>query len=264
MTPRLVSSYFAARTLSLDDLEHAGAQNPYARMARVLEHTAEKHLPGWEISVRRVTPPDLTKHKTASHSHLANTQKMECWADAVHASPDGARLLLIDVDTFIVRPLDDAWSFDFDVAYTVKDGVIPFNSGVVFVRVNARSRAFIEEWRAANRRMLGDRIFHEEWRSKKHDGKHYGGINQASLGYLLHHPELIAECRLLELPCLEWNCEDTSWDRFDPRVTRIVHVKSALRRSIFFTQPAHPKVRILRRLWCVLERQALGSEAATA
>ena len=188
-------------------------------------------------------------------SHVHNTQKMEHWRQVVAGAPDGARVLVMDADTVIMRPLDDVWEQDFDIAYTTKpQEKFPFNSGVIFLRVSDRTRAFVDEWRAENRRMLGDAKHHQVWR------KQYGGINQAALGYMLSKGER-AGVRLLKLPCREWNCEDSSWARFDPATTRIVHVKSGLRRAIFFGVPSpSPGVTALVKTWRALERAALDAE----
>src|SRR5689334_21583703 len=89
MTPHLVAPWF-------------GGAN-YRRMADVLAYTAAIHCPHWQRTIERIAPPKLSKHPSASESHLCNTQKMEAWYQAVAAAPDGACLLLIDADTFITR-----------------------------------------------------------------------------------------------------------------------------------------------------------------
>lgn len=243
MTPRLIAPWFGG--------------TPYRRMAQVLAYTAEIHCHGWDRAIDRITPATLDRHPSASDSHLANTQKMEAWYQAVMASPDGARVLLLDADTFITRPLDDIWDEPFDFAYTVKPSRFPHNSGVVFIRVSPRSRAFVETWRNENLRMLREEAHHQEWRRK------YGGINQASLGYALE-TGLAAAIRILPLPCVEWNCEDSSWANFDPAVTRVVHVKSRLRRAIFmeggFGTPKH--IKRLAAEWRGLEARRLTQAAA--
>jgi hypothetical protein len=243
MMPQLRACYF-------------GQDGPFHRMAHVLAYSAYQHCPTWDIEVRHISPrPLVSALGIASHVH--NTQKMEYWADAVAAAPDGACLLLIDADTVILQPLDDIWHQPFDVAYTTKQSRFPFNSGVVLVRVSPASRRFIETWRGENLRMLGDRLHHQEWR------KRYGGINQASLGYALEH-QLTKHLRLLELPCVEWNCEDSAWRDFSPTRTRIVHVKSALRRAIFQMTVTDEAVRPLIKLWQDLEAKTVSQKSRVA
>lgn len=54
--------------------------------------------------------------------------------------------------------------------------------------------------------------------------------------------------------------EDSAWESFDPRKTRIVHVKSALRRAIFDGKAedmARPGVQRLVEVWKGLEAQCM-------
>lgn len=246
MKPILEACYFGA-----------DPDQVWARMVRVLRFTAETYCPNWVIHVHQIQPEPM-RSALGIQSHVHNTQKMEHWYRVVTGAPDGARLLLLDADMMILRPLDDVWDRDFDLAYTVKPQErFPFNSGVVFLRVSDRTRAFVAEWRRENRRMLGDSRHHQVWR------KQYGGINQAALGYMLSLGER-AGVKLLKLQCREWNCEDSSWAAFDRGVTRIVHIKSGLRRAIFFGSPL-PRAGVaeLVKAWRQLERAALEADTQT-
>jgi hypothetical protein len=244
-TPRLVAVAFAA----------AHSRDQYARMARVLAASARRHCPDWSIDVafrRAAVPPT---HVDAAYA--ANTAKLAHWADVVVAAAEGDRLLLADADVLVLRPLDDVWARPFDVAYTVRPagGRFPLNAGVVFVRVSDRSRQFVRAWQAENARMLRDRLHHQGWR------RQFGGLNQAALGALLHAGG-VSGCALETLPCAEWNCEDSTWPAFDPAVTRILHVKSLLRRAIFRGAMHGPALRPLVHLWRESERAALLSEVS--
>lgn len=229
----------------------------YERMARVFLATARQHCPDWRINLRQVNVMDLKHHSMAAQSHIANTQKMEEWNAIVQGAADGERILLIDSDTFFVRGISDVWDREFDLAYTVKESRFPFNSGVVFVRVSPLVKAFFAQWAAVNREMLLDARVHSSWRHM------YGGINQAAFGRMLGTDEAKA-IHILGLPCQEWNCEDASWRAFDPAVTRIVHVKSELRRAIFDKRrvpPRNPGVPPLAKLWERIEAGCLESAA---
>lgn len=242
MTPLLRACYF-------------GQDGPFHRMATVLAYSAYQHCPDWDIQVKHISPKALTSALGIA-SHVHNTQKMEYWAQAVQAAPNGACVLLIDADTVILQPLDDIWERPFDLAYTTKDSRFQFNSGVVLLRVSPAVRRFIETWRSENLRMLGDRVHHQVWRKK------YGGINQAALGYALEH-NLTRELDIVKVPCLEWNCEDSAWRDFSA-ATRILHVKSALRRAIFQMTVTDEAVRPLVKLWQELERQSVSQKSRVA
>jgi hypothetical protein len=222
-------------------------------MARVLEFTARRHCPGWEVEVQRINPaPRRSPLGIASHAH--NTMKMDAWADVIAAAVDGERILLIDSDTMVLRPLDDVWDAEFDLAYTVKTtSRFPFNSGVVFLRVGEASRQFAAAWQRENVRLLEAPQEHQRWR------RTYGGCNQAALGAMLEGGIVDRlDLRVLKLPCVEWNLEDSSWASFDPALTRIVHLKSSLRRAVFNLGPASMRLQRLVRIWRQLEREAGG------
>lgn len=284
--PRLVSVWF-------------GQNERYQRMAAVLAYTAAKHCPHWDVRIERMTATPISwAHPMANQSHIANTQKMEAWHAIVEQSADGDRLLLIDADMAILRPLDDLWDLPFDYAYTVKQtDRFPFNSGVIALRVGPQTRAFIAAWRHQNRSLLRDQYRHQDWR------RQYGGINQAALGAALTLRDLLvqglsaqeirqwrmpqgdatkptlqpfasladAEIAMMrealvpldirQLPCAEWNCEDSSWKHFDPAVTRILHVKSQLRSAIFGDDGRPAKAEHLVDVWRRLERQMLAERA---
>lgn len=226
-----------------------GGSEAFVRMARVLDYTARVHCPEWVVNVSHVPVQPLQAHDRAKDSHVQNTQKMEQWNAIVQGAADGERILLMDADTFITRPLYDVWEREFDLAYTSKDSRFPFNSGVMFLRVSAATKAFFEAWAAVNREMLTTASIHAPWRER------FGGINQAAFGRMLESGPSID---IAELPCREWNCEDSAWAHFDPEVTRIVHVKSALRRYLFprHVRLAKPGVPELAELWTALEREA--------
>lgn len=241
--PRLEACYFGSR------------QTQWPRLASVLSHTAARHCPDWTRRVRLIQKPIARQHKSGEDALLENTHKLEEWTAIIEQAPVGSRILLIDVDTFIVRPLDDIWTRSFDIAYTGKRGARwPLNGGVIFLRVSEGTQAWMRAWRTENRAMFFSEERHKPYRRK------FGGMNQASLGCLLDQP-ISKALDILEVPCHEWNCEDASWLSFDPAVTRVVHVKSALRKAVFNLAGAPPALRPLMTLWRQLEREAASVHA---
>lgn len=221
----------------------------YPRLARVLEHTARRHCPGWDIEVvahdMRVEKP-----RCGTEAFGYNTAKLDDWCARVERAELGQRVLLLDTDTVILRPLDDVWQLPFDVAYTIRppECRLPLNGGVVFLRVSEASRGFMRRWRDENRRMLNDRAYLYRWR------RAYGGLNQAALGKVLE--ESGPEIEVRSLPCEEWNCEDSTWAKFS-EATRILHCKSNLRLSLFNLGPTDREVQHLVLLWRRIERGML-------
>jgi hypothetical protein len=254
--PRLVACYFRG----------VDRADRWPRLAGVLAFTATRHCPTWTQAIAALPPPGFV-HDANARLFQANTLKLEHWRDQVLGAADGDRMLLIDADTVILRPLEDVWGWPFDVAYTTK--AIPpsarvrnvdrfkFNGGVVFLRVSAATRRFVTLWADENRRMLEDPKRHGPWLSR------CGGINQAAFGKLLHEGAL-ADLQLHELPCAEWNCEDSTWAAFDADRTRILHIKSDLRGACFLRYRETPELDPLRKLWQGLDRQANADLLRTA
>lgn len=238
MTPRLEACYFSA----------VGSDGRWTRLARVLDWSARQHCPAWHVRVEAIEPPPVTS-RIQIRTYETNTQKLDRWAEIVATAADGERLLLIDADTMIVRPIDEIWQRDFDVAYTTKRARFPINGGVVFLRVSPRVRTFLQDWADANRRLLADSDPEAGWRYT------HGGVNQASLAQLLTTAQ-VRGLHLVELSCAEWNCEDSGWATFDPARTRILHIKSALRQACLSGFPPEPWLLPLRDIWRAAERQA--------
>lgn len=243
--PVLAAAYFGT----------GNAGDQYGRLARVLEYTAGVHCPDWRIRVERLKAPAAFTSALGVHSHVTNSQKLEWWRQVVIDAEDGDRVLLIDADMMITRPLADVWDRPFDLAYTIRtEGRLPLNGGVVFLRVSPATRRFVDRWFAVNQRFLANANDHRAWRLK------YAGINQAAFGFMLERerdPGLVLE----RLTCHEWNAENTAWAKFDPAHTRIVHLKSGLRRAIFGME-AKPEHKRLIGIWRLLEAEANAAAAA--
>jgi hypothetical protein len=244
--PVLAASYFGS----------GAAGDQYGRLARVLEYTAAVHCPDWTIRVERLKAPPSYTSALGVQSHVTNSQKLEWWRSVVVDAEDGDRVLLIDADMMITRPLGDVWDRPFDLAYTIRtEGRLPLNGGVVFVRVSPATRRFVDRWFAVNQEFLGDAKAHARWRTK------YAGINQAAFGYMLER-ESDHGLALERLTCHEWNAENTAWAKFDPTFTRIVHLKSGLRRALFGAPYHRPESKRLITLWHELEARAKSAAAA--
>lgn len=226
--PRLEACYF----------ESAHEARDWRRLAAVLEATAATWCGHWARHIEEIQRAPV-RGGTGVTTHLANTHKLDRWCLSVQAAADGEELFLIDADTLIRRPLDDIWRVPFDLAYTIRDYALPFNLGVLFVRVNSRTRNFFARWREENAQLFRPGDEAAVWRRR------FGGVNQAAFGRLLESGAL-TDLALRPLLCREWNCEVSSWGAFDPDVTRIVHINGALRREIFgrefHADPAHAPI----------------------
>lgn len=227
-----------------------GNDDRYPRMARVLDYTARLHCPGHIVSVRRITPAVTANpaHARKQRSFSTNSDKLYQWAAVVEAAAEGDCIALLDGDMMVVGDIDPVWSIPFDYAITDQRPIrMPFNGGAVYVRVNDRSRAFIRRWAEVNQEMYLNSILHQKWRHK------YGGMNQAALGYMLEAEHWTPT----RLPCAQWNnCDVPHWGQWRALDSRVIHIKSGLRRAVFApgTQ-IFPEVVLL---WRQYERDALA------
>jgi hypothetical protein len=201
----------------------------YGTLARVLADTAARHCPDWEREIDA-----LPRVRIAT--------KTQQWCDYVDRVADGTPLLLIDADTVILRPLDDVWTRDFDLAYTVRlrrRSKWRYNAGVLFLRVSDHVRRFMARWLAY------ERAYYDAGPATiRRTEAAFGSHDQAALHRAIRSEEGQALHRVA-LKCREWNCEDSEWGAFDPDLTRILHVKGALRETLF--QVGRRKVTIRRK-----------------
>jgi len=224
-----------------------GTQGMWDRFVRVLAKSARRQCPRWVLDIQSLALAPMTSPLGLQHA-VFNTQKLDAWATAVSRADIGDRMLLMDADTAILRPLDAVWDLEFDLGYTTKpkESRMPFNAGVFFLRVSTAVKIFIGAWAAENRRMNDDPQHHQVWRPC------YGGINQAALGSLFHQHRH-AGLRVQRLPCVEWNCEDESWSAFSPDRTRIVHYKGELQRALLAKRRPDEEMKPLIDIWKEIE-----------
>lgn len=209
MTPTLYACYFPD-----------AKGTPWHRFARVLAWSAAAHCAGWTRRIECIEPRAVEGPFSWARE---NTQKLERWVEVVAGVPDGQAVLLVDVDTMVLRPLDEIWAQPFDLAYTVRDFPIPYNLGVVFLRTSPAVRRFLERWRAINAGLVRDP--RPEWRAR------WGGVNQAAFARALEAPEA-AELAIVPVPCHEWNAEESAWGDIDRTGARILHIKGQLRAEL--------------------------------
>jgi len=245
VTPRIVARYFGP-----------GLESRWLRLARVLAYTASRHCATWTLDLASVRPREANLSSPfGQDGHVWNTHKLDEWCETVEAAPDGEPLALLDADLAIVRPLDEVWDRSFDIAYTVKPkgSRFPLNGGVLFLRVSPGVRRFMQAWRDLNRFYLEHPQEFEVWRHE------YGGVNQTALGIILREGR-VPDVQIERLPCVEWNCEDEHWARFDAARTRIVHFKGNLHKALFMRCRPEPEWRHLMYLWRGLEAEAMRAE----
>jgi hypothetical protein len=181
----------------------------YERLLNVFIKTWELHglIP---LEVHRISPPEQFREK---YSFDSNTRKLEIWAENFDQDT-----IFVDCDMMMLADISDGFGFVKDVGYTIrKPTKLPFNGGVVFMRYTDYAKEFLSKWREVNERMYHDAVFHNKYRSK------YGGINQASFGWMLengYHADKVPEVYNLCQPFIDWEN------------AKMIHVKSGLRKDV--------------------------------
>ncbi len=160
-----------------------------------------------------------------SNGYTQNTRKTRHQRRYVDSCQDGDLVGFLDVDTLILKPLEEIEQFDaFDLAYTMKpaESRLRLNTGVTFCRVSEKVRKFYDRWEYAATAMLRNKVSHRAFIAE------YGGINQSSLGFLLKENK--HGLRMLELASRIWNCtQDTIGSVKDQ--AKIVHLLRDVRRT---------------------------------
>lgn len=203
-----------------------GLSDKYNIMSNVLIHSILKNEPNaaW---VKHVLDEPKTFDK--NRSFISNTIKLRYWNQELKEADDGDYIIFTDCDMVLLKPINDIFKKNFDIAYTVRTmSSYPINGGMIFVKVNERSRNFFDKFEEINNKMLNDQEFHKPWRYK------YAGINQSAFGYLLENNKKMA--KLLPVQCKEWNACNEDWE-FINEETRALHIKGQLRKAIFLDDP---------------------------
>lgn len=187
----------------------------YEDLLRVFLYSAKRHMPEAEVKVVR----DVPDRKGRSQAYNAMTSRLDSWVPVVNKILGDT--ILCDVDLVFRADLFEVFNkFDFDIAYTGRVSTRkPINGGVVFIRDGSQS--FVEKWSQVNFNMFSDEKFHSKWQ------KFCCGMNQPAFWYLLKNPSLHG-CRMLEIPCLQYNACEDEWPKMSDDV-QVVHLKQALR-----------------------------------
>lgn len=150
-------------------------------------------------------------------------RKLLAWREGSRAVPDGQALVFLDADTLVNSmwqgegsALEAPFATAFDVALTVRRGPWMYNSGVVYFRLSAPVRDFLDTWCDLTEWAL----LHEELGRGK-----WGAADQASL--VMAKALFVGKEPLsfVHLPGSVYNCEDCV--PLLPRVA-IFHFKGCL------------------------------------
>lgn len=163
-------------------------------------------------------------------------------ASAYYALKSKERLIVADVDLMFLKPVDDAFNHDFDIAITVrKDRDKYYNTGLWFCRPTDKAKLFIRLWIEETERLIKNAIKTNRWIFT------HGGVDQMSLHHILERNEKEGFAKIKKLPCLIWNACQTEWDHVTNK-TRVIHIKSKLRNWVLKHQTPREHLQSIRKL----------------
>jgi hypothetical protein len=212
---------------------HEGGINPNPKFKRLLHAwslSCAKSNPDARIVVVETDRPPTSQGMKPSYSD--NTHKLHLWRDYLRDKAEGDSVFL-DCDMIIQRDLREGFAElggNWDAAWTRRKARDYINGGTVFCRKNAGGLAFLDKWCEIN-----DYIFEDKKRVEQHLALHCG-LNQTSLHKMISQRMIPPESRVVDLPCVKYNCCDQHWHEFSNNVA-VLHVKSALQRYCLGRQP---------------------------
>jgi hypothetical protein len=208
----------------------------YSIMAKVLEESVKKNCPSADFELIKLQQP---RYRT-KRCFTSNTVKLAEWLRVMSETNDN--VIFMDCDMLVLNDLHNAFNSDFDIGYTKRNhSRIPYNGGVVFVKNTEKAHNFIALWKEINDKMYKDYSFHRKWRDK------YAGMNQAAFGYIMEKCKFDAKLKVFE--CSEWNVCREDWGNVKEEITKIVHIKSGLRRTVFGARHPDSRLQKVVKLW---------------
>jgi hypothetical protein len=187
----------------------------FIKYKNVFMRSAAKCMPDTKIELIQ---PDLPKN--IDHKRDTAFAFIEA-AEYVILSNES--LAVCDIDLMFLKSILDVEKIKYDIAVTVRNGKMKYNTGLWFTRPTEETKIFIKRWIKNTKFIMANFCKYEEF-SWTH-----GGIDQASLYMTIQQ---IKNIKIIELPCLEWNATQSEWKHVNKN-TRVIHVKSKLAQACF-------------------------------
>lgn len=182
----------------------------YHRMLDVMCSSVKKHMPGQTTEIITVPEPPAPddKHKLTYFGFIPA---------AIEALASLEDIAVADLDLMFRGDIRNVFSYDFDIAVTVRDHHMKYNTGLWFARPTYQAKEFIKQWIDNTHRIYKNYTIDVVHR--------WGGIDQQALAETI---EQMPTVNVLQLPCHIWNAEQTCWKQINEE-TKVIHIKSGLR-----------------------------------
>lgn len=200
----LVAAYFEER-------------EEYKNLLKIFRSSALKHMPYADIRI--IEGDKINREKLDHHQDTFIGFKLA----AEYALKLNKPCAVCDIDLMFKKSIKDVFEKDFDIAVTIRDLPARYNTGMWFYKPTHEAKVFLEQW------IHYTGIFARNFEEIQDGIKKYAGIDQYSLACMIKKNH---KAKILELPCQEWNAEQSSWKYINDK-TRVVHLKSQLRNEIF-------------------------------
>ena len=205
----------------------------YAKLLNVFMRSAARTMPGVKVEVVETSVPMQKYTGEQKFDHHMDTY-FGFMAKTERALYEDGPVCIADNDIIFFQSVEDVFNKDFDIAVTTRDHKCNLNTGVFFSRGTTAAKAFITRWLEHTRAIATQ---FDEDRISRH-----AGIDQAALFQTLEDGLPV---KVLFLPCLIWNAEQTCWKHMTTK-TRVVHIKSGLRDIVFGKKKMNRKLYYLK------------------
>lgn len=205
----------------------------YEILLHVFNNSAKEKMPDSKIEIINFKPPcdKYGKGKELDHNWDTYYAFMAKISRAIEIQDN---VLMTDSDLIFLKSVDDIWKRDFDIAITIRDHRCKYNTGLCAIKPTIEAKYFLKRWKENTREVAEKQNWNKiyEW----------WGIDQYALHLTIQEKIKI---KLMELPCHIWNSTQNDWKNIT-NDTRVVHIKSGLRRIVFGTEKISPKHYYLR------------------
>ncbi len=205
----------------------------YAKLLNVFMRSAERTMPGVKVEVVNIEVPMKKYSGERKFDHHMDTY-FGFMAKTERALREEGPVCVSDNDIIFLQSVEDVFRNDFDIAVTTREHKCHLNTGVFFSRGTPAAKMFIERWLEHTREIATQ---FDEDRISRH-----AGIDQAALFQTLEDDLPV---KVIFLPCIIWNAEQTCWKHLTPE-TRVVHIKSGLRDIVFGKKKMNRKLYYLK------------------
>lgn len=186
------------------------SQHPqyFKEIYRIFKNSCKKNLP-IQLNIVK-SKNNLNKEIYWKNNNL---RKIIGWNYYIQNSKEDC--ILLDCDIIVLKDITEVFNEDFDIGYTFRDCKCSnsLNTGVMFFRVNERTREFVKEWENVCLKMYYDFKFWYEWKNK------YYGLTQPAFGYLLENYK--KEINFKVFPCSIYNASIYEYNKN----TKVIHIQ---------------------------------------